>query len=110
MDFRWLQDFLTVAECGNFTRAAQIRNISQAAFSRRIQCLEEWLGTNLIDRSAFPTRLTPDGELFRERAAEIVQEITDARLSLAGTEVGRRNHVRIALPHALATGRLPEWW
>ncbi|MGL4976364.1 MAG: LysR family transcriptional regulator, partial [Bosea sp. (in: a-proteobacteria)] len=40
MDIRWLQDFLTVAETGNFTRAAERRNASQAAFSRRIQSLE----------------------------------------------------------------------
>jgi DNA-binding transcriptional LysR family regulator len=110
MDVRWLQDFLTVADNGNFTRAAQLRNVSQAAFSRRIRSLEDWVGTPLIDRSSFPTRLTSDGELFRERAAEIVQQLTDARLSLSGTEVGRRSHVRIALPHALATGRLAHWW
>lgn len=110
MDLLWLQDFLTVAETGNFTKAAQLRHVSQAAFSRRIKTLEEWVGTALIDRASFPTRLTPDGEIFRERAAEIVQQITDARLSLSGTEAGRRSNVRIALPHALATGRLAQWW
>lgn len=110
MDIRWLQDFLTVADTGNFTRAAQMRHISQAAFSRRIQMLETWLGAPLIDRASFPTRLTADGELFRDRAAEIVQQITEARLSLTSAEIGRRPQVRIALPHALATGRLPQWW
>jgi DNA-binding transcriptional LysR family regulator len=110
VDTRWLQDFLTVAETGNFTRAAEIRNISQAAFSRRIKSLEEWLGTPLIDRAAFPTRLTAAGERFRERANELVQQLADARGSLSGTDAGRRSRIRIALPHALATGRLPSWW
>ncbi|HEX4241763.1 MAG TPA: LysR family transcriptional regulator [Steroidobacteraceae bacterium] len=110
MDIRWLQDFLTVAETGNFTRAARIRNVSQAAFSRRIKTLESWLGALLIDRASFPTQLTADGELFRDRAAEIVQQISDARLSLTSAQVGRRTGIRIALPHALATGRLPLWW
>lgn len=110
MDIRWLQDFLAVAETGNFTRAAQIRHISQAAFSRRIQMLETWLGAALIDRATFPTRLTADGESFRDRAAEIVQQVTDARRSISSAEIGRRPQVRIALPHALATGRLPQWW
>ena len=31
MELRWLQDFLMVAETGNFTRAAEKRNTSQAA-------------------------------------------------------------------------------
>ena len=110
MDIRWLQDFLTVAETGNFTRAAQLRNLSQAAFSRRIKALELWLGAPLIDRTSFPTRLTPDGELFRERAVEIVAQVTETRLSLSGTVVGRRNQIRIAVPHSLLTGRLPAWW
>lgn len=30
MEIRWLQDFLVVAETGNFTRAAAMRNTSQA--------------------------------------------------------------------------------
>lgn len=110
MDVRWLQDFLTIAETANFTRAAEIRNSSQAAFSRRIQSLEQWLGAPLIDRSTFPTKLTAEGERFRERAAEIVLQVADAKASLTGTVVGRRHQVRIALPHALATGRLATWW
>jgi DNA-binding transcriptional LysR family regulator len=110
MDIRWLQDFLTIAETANFTRAAEIRNSSQAAFSRRIQSLEQWLGVPLIDRSTFPTKLTAEGERFRERAAEIVLQVADAKVSLTGAVVGRREQVRIALPHALATGRLAAWW
>lgn len=108
MDIRWLQDFLAVAETQNFTRAAQMRHVSQAAFSRRIKALEAWLGTALVDRTSFPTCLTPDGELFRPRAIEIVQQIADARLG--GPEIGRRRQIRIALPNSLATGQLPLWW
>lgn len=110
MDVRWLQDFLTVAERGNFTRAADERNVSQAAFSRRIQALEGWLGVTLIDRSVFPTRLTVQGEMFREQAAAILRQLLDARTDLAGGPGLRRDLVRIALPHALATARLPDWW
>ena len=61
MELRWLQDFLMVAETGNFTRAAERRNTSQAAFSRRIKSLEAWLGFDLIDRSVYPTQLTAAG-------------------------------------------------
>lgn len=111
MDIRWFQDFLAVAETGNFTRAAQLRNVSQAAFSRRIKALELWLGAPLIDRTSYPTRLTADGEAFRERAAEIVAQVSETRMSLTGTmTVPRRNQIRLALPHSLLTGRLPAWW
>ncbi|MDY0241003.1 MAG: LysR family transcriptional regulator [Rhodospirillaceae bacterium] len=110
MDIRWLQDFLAVAETGNFTRAAERRNLSQAAFSRRIQALESWLGVALIDRSVFPTRLTEEGEQFRQHAGDILQQVIDARHAVAGASVPGREHIRLALPFVLATTRLPHWW
>lgn len=110
MDIRWLQDFLAVAETGNFTRAAERRNLSQAAFSRRIQSLESWLGVALIDRSVFPTRLTAEGEQFRQHAGDILQQVIEARHEVAGKAVPGREHIRIALPFVLATTRLPHWW
>jgi DNA-binding transcriptional LysR family regulator len=108
MDTRWFQDFVTLAEVSNFTRAAEIRNVSQAAFSRRIQALEHWVGAKLIDRTAFPTRLTTAGERFRTVAIGLLDQIADAKSEIG--DVPSRNHVRIALPYALATTRLPGWW
>jgi len=110
MDIDWLQDFLTVAELGNFTRAAEQRNTSQPALTRRIQSLESWLGVRLIDRSVFPTRLTPEGDRFRDAAAEILKQVVDARIDAAKQTNTRHEQVRIAVPHALATARLPAWW
>ncbi|MCK7497041.1 MAG: LysR family transcriptional regulator [Comamonadaceae bacterium] len=43
-------------------RSAQLRHVTQPAFSRRIQALEAWAGIDLVDRSSYPTRLTPAGE------------------------------------------------
>jgi LysR family transcriptional regulator, hypochlorite-specific transcription factor HypT len=110
MELRWLQDFLTVAETGNFTTAASTRNVSQAAFSRRIQALEQWLGVSLIDRSTFPTRLTTEGERFRDQAGEIVEQMLSARQNAAGLAGLGGEMVRVALPHALATSVFTDWW
>jgi DNA-binding transcriptional LysR family regulator len=108
MDTRWLQDFITLAEVRNFTRAAETRAVSQAAFSRRIQALEQWLGTKLIDRASFPTRMTKAGERFRVVAIALLNQIADAK-----TEIGdapSRNHIRMAAPYSLTTTRLQAWW
>lgn len=105
---RWIQDFVTLAEVRNFTRAAEIRNVSQAAFSRRIQALEQWLGAHLIDRSAFPLRMTPAGEKFRAVAVGLLNQIADAKAEIG--EKPSRDHLRIAMPYALATTRLAQWW
>jgi DNA-binding transcriptional LysR family regulator len=108
MDTRWIQDFVTLAEVRNFTRAAEIRNVSQAAFSRRIQSLEHWLGASLIDRTTYPLKLTAEGERFRASAIALVEQIAEARSGISGEP--SRDHVRIAMPYALATTRFPGWW
>jgi hypothetical protein len=50
MDIMWLEDFIKLADEGNFSRAAEARNLTQPAFSRRIRALEEWVGATLVDR------------------------------------------------------------
>lgn len=110
MDISWLQDFLTVAETKNFTKAAQRRNSSQGAFSRRIQSLEAWLGTPLFDRSIFPVEMTPEGERFHEHARDVLEQILNARLSVSQGSATRHDHVSISLPHAMSTGRFTAWW
>ena len=42
LDLDWLEDFVALAETGNFSRAAEARAIAQPAFSRHIRSLEEW--------------------------------------------------------------------
>jgi LysR family transcriptional regulator, hypochlorite-specific transcription factor HypT len=110
MDIRWLQDFLSLAEAGNFSVAADARHSSQPAFSRRIQSLEAWLGVELIDRSRYPTVLTPAGERFRTHAADLVRKMIDARAELQGEPTSDAEQISFALPHTLAISRFPEWW
>jgi DNA-binding transcriptional LysR family regulator len=110
MDIRWLQDFLSLAEAGSFTVAADARHSSQPALSRRIQALEAWLGVELIDRSRYPTSLTPSGKLFRAHAAELIKKIIDSRAELQGEPTQENEQITFALPHALAISRFPLWW
>ena len=49
MELKWLDDYLALIETGSFSAAAEKRHVSQPAFSRRIQQLEEWLGVTLSD-------------------------------------------------------------
>ncbi|MCB2102451.1 MAG: LysR family transcriptional regulator, partial [Rhodobacterales bacterium] len=37
MELSWLEDFVALAETGSFSRAAERRNLTQPAFSRRIR-------------------------------------------------------------------------
>lgn len=108
METRWIQDFVTLTEVRNFTRAAELRNVSQAAFSRRIQALEQWLDTTLVDRTCYPLRITEAGERFRPAAMALLDQIADTKADVAGQQSGSR--LKVALPFALAATRLAGWW
>ena len=59
MELKWLDDYIALIETGCFSAAAARRHVSQPAFSRRIQMLEDWLGVTLIDRTRKPLQFTP---------------------------------------------------
>ncbi len=109
MELKWIEDFLSLADTGNFSRSAQIRHVTQPAFSRRIQALENWLGDVLVDRTSYPTRLTAAGEQFRTQAISIMQEVLDARASLRGQRPIPPDTISFAAPHALALNFYPKW-
>lgn len=108
MDVRWLEDFLALVELRNFTRAAEFRNVSQAAFSRRIQSLEQWLGSGLVVKGAVPVRLTEAGEQFREDARVPVERLLDARSSIRTSQFEVMSQVRIAMPNVLARSEFKQ--
>ncbi len=109
METKWLEDFLTLAETRSFSRAAELRNITQPAFSRRIQALEAWLGAALVDRTMYPTRLTAEGEIFRDEALSMLAHLSEVRSLLRGREYVSTEAVRMAMPHTLSLAFFPDW-
>lgn len=73
MELRVLNYFLTVAEEGNITKAAEILHITQPTLSRQLMELEHELGTTLFIRGKRQITLTDDGILFQQRSKEIMQ-------------------------------------
>ncbi|MET0207953.1 MAG: LysR family transcriptional regulator [Burkholderiaceae bacterium] len=109
MDTKWLEDFVSLAETRSFSRSAQLRHVTQPAFSRRIQALEAWAGTDLVDRSSYPTRLTPAGVTFHAQAMEIIESLQATRnLMRAHRSVGQ-DMIEFAVPHTLAFAFVPHW-
>ena len=76
-DFR-LRVFMTVAQEGSFTKAAQTLNISQPAVSQHISELEKNTGVKLFERLRGEIRLTPQGSVFHTHAAAILDAYRSA--------------------------------
>ena len=65
-DNRWegIDEFVAVAECSQFTAAAQRLGVSSSHISRQIVRLEERLQTRLLYRSTRRVTLTEAGQTF----------------------------------------------
>ena len=107
MEIKWLEDFVTLADTSSFSRAAELRNVTQPAFSRRIKQLESWLGATLISRATMPAELTPAGRNFLPVAQDAIRTFYAAREAL------RPSHepglVRFAALHTLTVTFFPRW-
>nr|WP_221189703.1 LysR family transcriptional regulator [Azomonas macrocytogenes] len=73
VDLRQLRHFLALVEHRSFVRAADAVRITQPAFSRSIQGLEQELGCQLIDRGAKDLRPTPAGLVVLQYAQDLVR-------------------------------------
>ena len=73
MEIRVLKYFLTVAEIGNITKAANSMHLTQPTLSRQLQDLERELGQKLSVRGSKSVTLTPEGMVLRRRAQEIME-------------------------------------
>ncbi len=109
MNLTWLEDFLALAASGNFSRASEERHSSQPAFSRRIRSLEEWIGTDLFDRSHQPAKLTDVGEWFVGIAEEMLARVAKLPGEAKFIADANASTLRIASTHALSFTFLPRW-
>ena len=109
METKWLEDFVSLAETRSFSRSAQLRHVTQPAFSRRIQALEAWAGADLVDRSSYPTRLTPAGETLYAQSLEMLQALHTTRAMLRGHASAGQDVIEFAVPHTLAFTFFPQW-
>lgn len=109
METKWLEDFVSLAETRSFSRSALLRHVTQPAFSRRIQSLEAWAGSDLVDRSSYPTRLTPAGETLYAQALEVLQALQSTRAMLRGHATAGQDVIEFAVPHTLAFTFFPAW-
>ncbi|MEU9090428.1 LysR family transcriptional regulator [Streptomyces sp. NPDC087901] len=87
MDLEAVRTFVTVAEAGQFQKAAADLSITQQAVSKRIAALERSLGVRLFTRAPRGAELTIDGQAFLPHARDLLRV---AERSVASVRPGRR--------------------
>ena len=109
MDTKLLKDFICLVQHKSFTVAARHRNITQSALSRRIKLLEQWLGTNLIDRKQSGFSLTPQGRIFAPEAEVLLRRLYNARQTTRVLDHSEGYEINVAAQNSIAQTLFLDW-
>lgn len=108
MRLEWIEDILAVADTGSLILAAERRNLSQSAFSRRVRMIEDQLGAELFDRTRKPVELRPAVLDQLQEMRALTLRLRRLAASLGNASRGR-THVVIASQHAITTAIAPAF-
>lgn len=95
-DLNDLIAFRAVAELRNFRKAAEAVHLSQPAFSRRVDKLEQALGVRLLERTTRRVTLTTVGREFERKVRELLDELDTTLLGIRGGAATRMGEVTVA--------------
>jgi DNA-binding transcriptional LysR family regulator len=105
MDIRFLESFVTVADCGSIAEAARRLNLTSAALSQRLRTLERDLGHSLVMRVGRRVRPTASGLAVLDHARALIDGARDLRAVAAQDEPA--GQLRLGAIATSLTGLLP---
>lgn len=107
----YLLFFEAAARHGNFTRAAEELNVSQAAVSKRVKVLEDWLGMTLVHRSGRKLSLSRNGKALADNTSEALDYLNSALQQMRKATTGQRLSLaaNVAVAQYWLTPRINEY-
>jgi DNA-binding transcriptional LysR family regulator len=103
-----LKAFVAVVRSGTFTAASSHLNITQPALSRRIQLIEQALGTPLFERFPSGPRLTEAGRELLPHAEAVLTALDEGVEAVGSMVRGDRGRVAFAALGALCNSAVVE--
>jgi len=107
MDIQNIRAFLSVADSGSFSRAAEKLFITQPAISKRISTLEQELDSKLFDRLGKRVQLTQAGEALIPGYQRIMAEMDESRRIISNLREHVSGHLHFGTSHHIGLHRLP---
>lgn len=100
--------FVTTADCGSFTRAAQTLDYAQSSVSKMIADLEAEWNLTLLERSRAGVQLTSDGMAMMPYARELLDSYRRVQEQAAGLSGVTSGLIRIGTFSSVATHWMPN--
>ena len=108
MDISAYKAFISVAELGTFSKAANALYITQPAVSKRIALLEEQLGSQLFDRIGKRAVLNEAGKALLPIAARILQDMKESQRVIDNLNGQISGDLSLVTSHHIGLRRLPD--
>lgn len=106
MEWNQLQKFMVVAREENFSRAANMLNMTQPSLSQTIKRLEEELGYSLFLREGKKISLNESGRIFYQTVLQMDEMMRNTRMKLE--ELNCVAHPNVTIHFSTASKLLPE--
>ncbi|MBB3139880.1 LysR family transcriptional regulator [Halomonas organivorans] len=98
--------FVTTAQQGSFTAAAERLGLTRSAVAKSVGRLEERLGLKLFQRSTRRLSLTPDGERYLASCQSALDILDEAEADLTSHIMRPAGRLRVDLPSAFGRRRI----
>ncbi|AIC21216.1 MULTISPECIES: LysR family transcriptional regulator [Pseudomonas] len=105
MDFNAVRMFVSVAQTGSLSAAAERLEIPLPTLSRRIRELEQQLKVQLLERSVRGTKLTDSGARLYEHASRGIEALVEGEQAVISDQALLKGRLRLSLPPAFE-----PWW
>ncbi|KAA0137311.1 LysR family transcriptional regulator [Gimesia chilikensis] len=109
MHLRNAELFCDVVVHGSFSKAAEVRRVSQSAASQAVHALEKRLGAQLIDRSKRPFELTPAGSIYFDGCQQLLRSFEQVEEQVRRAIGQTKNRVRIAAIYSVGLAQMHDY-
>lgn len=109
MHLRNAELFCDVVVQGSFSKAAEVRRVSQSAASQAVHALEKRLGAQLIDRSKRPFEVTPAGKIYFDGCQQLLKSFEQVEEQVRRAVGQTKNRVRIAAIYSVGLAQMYDY-
>ncbi|MHC0036358.1 LysR family transcriptional regulator [Pseudoneobacillus sp. C159] len=107
MELSWIQTFITAANCGNFSKTAELLYISQPSVTVHIKQLEKDLGVKLFNRDGKKVKLTEEGLRYLQHAKQLIEFYQQGLEDLQSFSQGYSTKLSLAVSPLIADTIFP---
>ncbi|WP_111858509.1 LysR substrate-binding domain-containing protein [Acinetobacter sp. CFCC 10889] len=100
LDIRWIEDILALDKMKSISKAAEIRFVTQSAFTRRIQQIEMDLGQEILIRNGKNIEFNEVGQVLLSTAKNIKDQL-DLTLGLLNKLNTQDKIIKFSVSHSL---------